>query len=152
MVKLLGRARRLDEAFVKVEELSQAHGFNPNVQVYTCLIQACAQNRKINKALALHETMITEAGCAPDEKFYSVLARSCLQVGSPEKAALVIRCAHHLPGHTMTTSRGAPKGVEPKVAEETLAKLQAGGAREREAAAELASDLHAAGVSAGRPS
>merc|ERR1719379_3168563 len=52
MVKLLGRARLLDEAFVKVEELSQAHGFNPNVQVYTCLVQACAQNRKINKALA----------------------------------------------------------------------------------------------------
>merc|ERR1719321_130629 len=144
MVKLLGRARRLDEAFTQVEELSRANGFNPNVQVYTCLVQACAQNRKIDRALALHETMITEAGCTPDEKFYSALARSCLQVGSPEKAALVIRCAHHLPGHTMATSRGAPQGVEPKVAEETLAKLQAGGARDREVAAELASDLHAA--------
>merc|ERR1719274_301017 len=104
MVKLLGRARRLDEAFVKVEELSQAHGFNPNVQVYTCLVQACAQNRKIGRALELHETMITEAGCTPDEKFYTVFARGCLQVGAVEKAAAVVRCAHHLPGHGMATS------------------------------------------------
>merc|ERR1719316_680521 len=148
MVKLLGRAKRLEEAFALVDELCKENGLHPNIHVYTCLVHACAQNRKINRALALHETMITEAGCMPDEKFYSALARSCLQVGSPEKAALVVRCAHHLPGHAMTTSRGAPKGVEPKVAEETLAKLQAGGAREREAAAELASDLHAAGVSA----
>merc|ERR1719421_2479164 len=44
MVKLLGRARRLDEVFALVEELSQANGFNPNVQVYTCLVQACVQN------------------------------------------------------------------------------------------------------------
>merc|ERR1719399_616910 len=152
MVKLLGRAKRLEEAFNLVDELCKENGLHPNIHVYTCLVQACAQNRKIARALALHDTMITEAGCVPDEKFYSALARGCLQVGSPEKAALVVRCAHHLPGHVMTTSRGAPKGVEPKVAEETLAKLQAGGAREREAAAELASDLHAAGVSAGRPS
>merc|ERR1719231_847364 len=115
MVKLLGRARRLDEAFAQVEELSQANGFNPNVQVYTCLVQACAQNRKINKALALHETMITEAGCAPDEKFYSVLPRGCLQAGALEKAAAVVRCAHHLTGHDMAISRGSPQGMEPRV-------------------------------------
>merc|ERR1719231_923210 len=150
MVKLLGRAKRLEEAFTLVDELCKENGLHPNIHVYTCLVQACAQNRKINRALALHETMIMEAGCMPDEKFYSALARSCLQVGSPEKAALVVRCAHHLPGHTMAASRGAPQGVERKVAEETLAKLQAGGAKEREVAAELASDLHAAGAGARR--
>merc|ERR1719335_950033 len=127
MVKLLGRARRLDDAFEKVEELSQANGFNPNVQVYTCLVQACAQSRKINRALALHESMITEAGCTPDEKFYTVLVRGCLQVGTVEKAAAVVRCAHHLTGHDMSISRGSPPGVEPKAVEEVLSKLGASG-------------------------
>merc|ERR1719428_2576737 len=150
MVKLLGRARRLDEAFAKVEELSQANGFNPNVQVYTCLVQGCAQNRKINKALALHETMITEAGCAPDEKFYSVLARGCLQAGALEKAAAVVRCAHHLTGHDMAISRGSPPGVEPKVKEEVLSKLGAGAAKDQGLAAQLSSDLKAAGVRTAR--
>merc|ERR1719172_535487 len=123
MVKLLGRARRLDEAFVLVDELCKENGLHPNVHVYTCLVQACAQNRKINRALALHETMITEAGCTPDEKFYTVLVRGCLQVGALEKAAAAIRCAYHLPGHDMPTSRGVPPGVETKAVEEVLSKL-----------------------------
>merc|ERR1719160_2329525 len=150
MVKLLGRARRLDEAFAQVEELSQANGFNLNVQVYTCLVQACAQNRKINKALALHETMVTDAGCRPDEKFYSVLARGCLQVGALEKADAVVRCAHHLPGHDMPTSRGSPPGVEPKAVEEVLSKLSASSSKDQGLAAQLRSDLKASRVSARR--
>merc|ERR1719428_417500 len=45
LVKLLGRARRLGQAFRIVEDLSTQHGFLPNVQVYTCLVQACVHNR-----------------------------------------------------------------------------------------------------------
>merc|ERR1719231_137267 len=150
MVKLLGRARRLDEAFTQVEELSRANGFNPNVQVYTCLVQACAQNRKINKALALHETMITEAGCAPDEKFYSVLPRGCLQAGALEKAAAVVRCAHHLTGHDMAISRGSPPGLESKAVDEVLSKLSASSTKDQGLAAQLGTDLKAAGVRTSR--
>merc|ERR1719352_213471 len=51
LVKLLGHARRLNQAFRMVEELSTQHGFRPNVQVYTCLVQACVLNRKLEKAL-----------------------------------------------------------------------------------------------------
>merc|ERR1719327_98370 len=43
LVKLLGRVRRLNQAFTLVEDLSKRHGFRPNVQVYTCLMQACFQ-------------------------------------------------------------------------------------------------------------
>merc|ERR1719428_1261313 len=150
MVKLLGRARRLDDAFEKVEELSQANGFNPNVQVYTCLVQACAQNRKIGRALALHETMITEAGCVPDEKFYTALVRGCLQVGALEKTAAVVRCAHHLSGHDMPTSKGSPPGLEPKAVDEVLSKLGASSNKDQGLAAQLSSDLRAAGVRTSR--
>jgi len=34
LVKLLGHARRLNQAFKLVEELSQKHGIRPNVQVH----------------------------------------------------------------------------------------------------------------------
>merc|ERR1719191_2548508 len=63
LVKLLGHARRLNQAFRMVEELSTQHGFRPNVQVYTCLVQACILNRRLEKAMALHDTMVVDAAC-----------------------------------------------------------------------------------------
>merc|ERR1719160_163626 len=45
LVKLLGRSRRLQEAFTAVDDLS-AKGVKPNIQVFTCLIQACFHNRQ----------------------------------------------------------------------------------------------------------
>merc|ERR1719235_943961 len=133
-VKLMGRAKKLGQAFSIVEDLSAAHGFRPNVHVYTSLVQACIQNRKLDRAIGVHETMIEESGCQPDEKFYSALVRGCLQAGSLEKAVAVVRCAHHLPGSNLAKSRGTPVGVEPRVLEEVIAKLKAGGARDQEAA------------------
>merc|ERR1719298_316743 len=44
LVKLLGRARRLNQAFAIVEEMCSAHGIRANIQVYTCLMQACIYN------------------------------------------------------------------------------------------------------------
>merc|ERR550514_2416863 len=140
-VKLMGRARRLSQAFSIVEDLSAAHGFRPNVHVYTSLVQACIQNRKLDRAIGVHETMIEESGCQPDEKFYSALVRGCLQAGSLENAVAVVRCAHHLPGNKMATSRGSPVGVEPRVVEEVAGRLEAGGTRDRDAASALLADL-----------
>jgi len=144
-VKLLGRARRLNQAFAIVEEMSSAHGLRANVHVYTCLVQACFQNRQAERALAVHDTMVSDAGCQPDQKFYSSLARGCAQAGALGKAAAVIRCAHHLPGHGMATSRSAPPGVEAKVLEEVVMKLNAGGRTDRELAGNLLSDLRGGG-------
>merc|ERR1719261_97221 len=146
MVKLMGRARRLGEAFQVVDDLAAASGVRPNIHVYTCLVQACAQNRKIDRALKLHETMILEAGCQPDEKFYSTLARGCLQVGAVEKTHTVIRCAYHLGGSPMAVSKGPAPGVEAKVTEEVIAKLNAGSTGDKAKASELSAELRTAGV------
>merc|ERR1719313_675716 len=135
-VKLFGRARRLNQAFAVVEELCREHGFRPNVHVYTCLAQACFQNRQVDRALEVHDTMVT-VGCQPDQKFYSALARGCVQGGALGKAAAVIRCAHHLSGHNLATSKGAPRGVDTKVLEEVVMKLNAGGRAEKETSASL---------------
>merc|ERR1719453_1143856 len=142
LVKLMGRARRLQEAFSLIEDLCRTHGFRPNIQVYTCLITACIHNRQVDRALSLHDSMIDEAGCQPDEKLYSVLARGCLQAGFLEKAAKVIRAAYQLPGHNMAVpKRGGPSGVEAKLLEEVVSTLNSGNKVEKEIANELVVDL-----------
>ncbi|CAJ1378370.1 unnamed protein product, partial [Effrenium voratum] len=95
LVKLLGNARRLGQAMQMVEDLSTQNGLKPNIQVYTCLIHACFQNRRFERALGVYETMIKE-GCHADEKFYAVLVRGCLQLHQPLKAIEVVKAAYKL--------------------------------------------------------
>merc|ERR1719373_637755 len=139
LVKLLGHARRLTQAFKMVEDLSSQNNFRPNVQVYTCLVQACVLNRRLEKALSLHDTMLADEGCRVDEKFYAVFVRGCLQLRQPLKAAEVVRAAFHLPGHSLAspTQRYKPVGVESRALEEVAAKLRAGSAEEQKALADL---------------
>merc|ERR1719191_2142307 len=125
LVKLLGRARRLEQAFSIVEELSEKNGLKPNIQVFTCLIQACIHNRQLQRALELHDKVIV-AECEPDQKTYNVLVRGCMWGGNLQKAVEMVRCAYLLPGHTfMMASRAY--GVESKVLEELVMKLNQGG-------------------------
>jgi pentatricopeptide repeat protein len=144
LVKLLGHARRLNQAFKMVHELSTQNGFRPNVQVYTCLVQACLLNRRLEKAMALHDTMISDAGCRTDEKFYAVLTRGCMQLHQPLKAVEVIRAAYQLPGHSLAqppSPGGRPVGVEMRALEEVAGRLQAGGKEDQEVLAKLTADL-----------
>mmetsp|Transcript_64362 Transcript_64362/g.181487 ORF Transcript_64362/g.181487 Transcript_64362/m.181487 type:complete len:942 (+) Transcript_64362:146-2971(+) len=144
LVKVLGHARRLPQAFEMVESLSKQHGFRPNVQVYTCLVQACVHNRQLEKALSLHDTMVADVGCAVDDKFYVVLARGCLQMRQPLKALEVVRAAYQLPGHGLAASARRdrrPVGVDAKALEEIASKLQAAGREEREAWSKLSGGL-----------
>merc|ERR1719183_768032 len=144
LVKLLGHARRLGQAIRMVEDLSSQNGFKPNVQVYTCLVQACFLNRRLERAFELHDTMIADAACTVDEKFYAVLARGCLQMHQPLKAVEVVRAAFQLKGHGLATPpmrRGAPVGIDARALEEIAAKLQTSGKVEQEACAALATDL-----------
>mmetsp|Transcript_102229 Transcript_102229/g.284765 ORF Transcript_102229/g.284765 Transcript_102229/m.284765 type:complete len:1078 (+) Transcript_102229:112-3345(+) len=144
LVKLLGHARRLNQAFRMVEDLSCQNGFRPNVQVYTCLVQACVLNRRLERALALHDTMVADTGCTTDEKFYAVLARGCLQLHQPLKAVEVVRAAYHLPGHSLASPARRdtpPVGVDARALEEVTSRLQAGGREEQDALAALTADL-----------
>jgi len=121
--KLLGRARRLEQAFSMVASISKEYGFRPNVQVYTCLMQACFQNRQCQRAIDFHDQIVSEGHCCLDEKAYTVLARGCLQTGAPEQAAQVVRCAFHLPNHGLQQTKGHPQGVELACLEDVLAQL-----------------------------
>merc|ERR1719327_640819 len=142
LVKLLGRVRRLNLAFTLLEDLSAKHNFKPNVQVYTCLMQACIQNRKLDRALELHDQMVL-AGCPPDEKAYTGLARGCLQLHAPQKAADVVRTAYQLPGSTLAVSKKglAPVGVEMSTMIEVCASLRGGSKEDQAAANNLVADM-----------
>merc|ERR1719359_1372960 len=142
LVKLLGRVRRLNLAFSVVEDLSAKHHFKPNVQVYTCLMQACIQNRKLDRALALHDQMVL-ADCPPDEKLYTGLARGCLQLRAPQKAADVIRTSYQLPGTTLAVSKKglAPAGIEMSTMVEVCATLRGGSKEDQAAANKLMTDM-----------
>jgi len=86
LVKLMGRCKRLNQAFTLVEEIRQEYGLKVNIQVYTCLIQACFNNRQAGKAVILHEQIIKE-GLLPDEMTYTVLMKGCLQAGLNDQAS-----------------------------------------------------------------
>merc|ERR1719420_1759485 len=95
-VKLLGRAKRVKEAFKVVDDLTTRHGLRPNIQVYTCLMQACLNNKQLDKAMAAHDRMTADSHCKPDERAYTALVRGCLQANGLDEALYALRCAFHL--------------------------------------------------------
>merc|ERR1719353_1162703 len=144
LVKLLGRSRRLNQAFTMVEETCKRFDLQANIHVYTCLIYACFQNRQMPRALQLHDSMITEAGVEPDERTYAVLARGCIGAGSIEKAANVVRAAYGLNPQGLVMPHRAP-GVEVRALEEVMNALSASPNAEK-LAVPLLADLKAIGV------
>merc|ERR1719426_375857 len=144
LVKLLGRSRRLNQAFTMVEETCKRFDLQANIHVYTCLIYACFQNRQMPRALQLHDSMITEAGVEPDERTYAVLARGSITAGSVEKAANVVRAAYRLNPQGLVMPKRAP-GIESRVLEEVMNALSATPNAEQ-LAVPLLADLKALGV------
>lgn len=128
LVKLMGRCRRLGQAFSMVDVFTKEYGVKINIQVYTCLIQACFINRQVSKALAVHDQILKE-GVIADEMTYTALVRGCLHAGSIDKAVVMARHAYGL----MSGQTAAP-GINAQCLEELLGKL--GGAKS-EAAKEL---------------
>jgi len=121
--KLFGRMRRLEQAFSTVESLSNSNGFRPNIEVYTSLMQACFHNRQYQRALSLHDQIVAEGSCCPDEKTYNVIVRGCLHSKAIDKAVEVVRCAFHLPGHRMQRTQGRPQGIAMACLDEVMAEL-----------------------------
>merc|ERR1719158_1884674 len=114
LVKLLGRAKRVKEAFKVVEDLTAKYGLRPNIQVYTCLMQACLNNRQLDRAMAAHDMMVADSHCKPDERAYTALVRGCLQANGLDQALYAVRSAYHLREDLQGRRQRAP-GVESDV-------------------------------------
>lgn len=121
--KILGRSKRLDQAFALVDSVCEEYRFRPNPPTYTCLMQACFNNRQLQRGLALHDKMLQSSDCSPDEKTYCVMVRGCLQAGNVKLAAEVVRCAYHLPGHSMMQTSGKPAGIPEDLLHEVMSRL-----------------------------
>lgn len=124
VIKLLGHERRLTQAFTMVEQVPKAYGFQPNIQVYTCLIQACIHSGDLRMAFKLYNSIVERSLVAVDEKMYTVLARGCIDAGAIQTASLVVRCAYHLPGEqTLRQAPGKAQGVQTSCLQAVLAQL-----------------------------
>jgi pentatricopeptide repeat protein len=119
LVKLMGRCKRLNQAFSLIEEISREYNLKINIQVYTCLIQACFNNRQPAKAVALHDQIIQE-GLVPDEMTYSALVKGCLQASLVDKAVHLVKCAY---GIASPKAHGKPPRVNGRCLDEVVTAL-----------------------------
>jgi len=92
LVKLMNRARRLDQAFSLVESITRKYNFSPNVHVYTNLIQACVANQSLTRGMNLLEQMLKER-VAPDSRTYAILMRASMTKGLFQQVAGLMRGA-----------------------------------------------------------
>jgi len=141
IVKLMGRCRRLNQAFSIIEDLSREYGLKVNIQVYTCLIQACFNNRQASKAVALHDQILKE-GLLPDEMTYSALVKGCVHAGLVDKAVQLTRCAYGLTVHI----KGTPPGINSRTLDEIVSALGRGSAEATALLAQIGK-AHACSVS-----
>merc|ERR1719272_478819 len=131
LVKLMGRCRRLNQAFTMLDDISREYGLKINIQVYTCLIQGCFNAGQTDKAVALLER-INKEGLAPDSMTYTVLVRGCVQGRLFDKAVELAKCAC---GCGPTASKGPHPGLNAGCLDELAAAL--GGSEAKELLAEL---------------
>merc|ERR1719375_709701 len=96
LVKLMNRARRVDQAFAVVKEITTKYNFQPNVHVYTNLVQTCIFNQQLARGMSVLEEMIQQR-VAPDGRTYAILIRSHVTKGMFEKAADLVKGALGLP-------------------------------------------------------
>jgi len=97
LVKLMNRARRLDQAFAIVEEITKKYRFSPNVHVYTNLIQACISNQQVSRGMSILEQMVKER-IVPESRTYAILVRVSMSKGLFEQAVGLLRGGLGLPG------------------------------------------------------
>merc|ERR1719387_971793 len=77
LVKLMNRARRLDQAFSIVEDITTKYNFKANVHVYTNLVQACISNQQIPRGMSLLEFIVKQR-IVPDTRTYAILVRASM--------------------------------------------------------------------------
>jgi pentatricopeptide repeat protein len=120
LVKLMGRCRRINQAFTMLDDISQEYGLKVNIQVYTCLIQGCFNCGQAQKAIALHDKVIQE-GLSPDSMTYTVLVRGCVQAGVIDQAVYLAKYAHGIaPGQP---SRSACPGLNAGCLDELMESI-----------------------------
>merc|ERR1719182_1287712 len=92
LVKLMNRARKLDQAFTIVEDITTKYNFKANVHVYTNLVQACISNQQIPRGMSLLEFIVRQR-IVPDTRTYAILVRASMSKAMFEQAVGLLRGA-----------------------------------------------------------
>merc|ERR1719277_1598994 len=77
MVKLYGKMKMLDKAIAVNDLVESRYGQKPNLYVYTCLIQACVQNKQVRRSWEIFEQML-RSGIEPDAITYGTSVHGCI--------------------------------------------------------------------------
>lgn len=102
LVKMYGRAKMLSSAIAVADRMEKEYGETPNLHVYTCLIQACAQNGQVRKSWDVFNHMLA-SGIEPDAITYGAMVHGCIYLSSFEPAMCLVRQAY---------AKACPPGAE----------------------------------------
>lgn len=109
LVKMWGRRKQLDKAFMALEEIPKKHGFKANAQAKTCLMCACLNNHDLVSALKVFEDLRSSEHGA-DWKTYGSLISGTVRHGQMEQAVALVQDAYGFnpkirkasaPGHSL---------------------------------------------------
>jgi pentatricopeptide repeat protein len=96
MVKMYGKAKLLDKAIAISESLETEYGQKPNVFVYTCLIQACVQNKQVRRSWDVFNKMV-QSGVEADAVTYGTMIHGCVYLNKFQYAMTLVRHAYQKP-------------------------------------------------------
>jgi len=124
MVKMLNRARKVEQAFALVKEITEQYRFKPNAHVYTNLMQGCIGSRQLPRALTVLEAMVKDR-VLPDCRTYAILIRACFYQESYTQGDALLRAALGLPGAMEFPGMQLPAcwSIDPTLVNETLTTL-----------------------------
>merc|ERR1719321_87380 len=88
LVKMYGKNHDLETAFSYFETLPQKYGFEPNAQVYTCLMAVCASCGRVAQAVELFQKIPN-----PDGKAYTTIITGSLKHGDVAGAVRLLASA-----------------------------------------------------------
>jgi len=96
MIKMYGKAKMLDKAIALSEMMRHDYGKEPNLFVYTCLIQACAQNKHVRRSWEIFNEML-RTGIEPDAITYGTVIHGCVYLNRFDHAMSLVRHAYLKP-------------------------------------------------------
>lgn len=133
MLKMYGKAKMLDKAETIARLMEEEYGMRPNLFVYTCLIQACAQNKHVRRSWEVFNRMLL-SGVEPDAITYGTVIHGCVYLNKFEHAMSLVRHAYLKPSpeglelespfETQAIPLARPVCLQPEVLQMLLAALR----------------------------
>eukprot|EP00746_Dinoflagellata_sp_MGD_P048816 gnl/MRDRNA2_/MRDRNA2_221127_c0_seq1.p1 gnl/MRDRNA2_/MRDRNA2_221127_c0~~gnl/MRDRNA2_/MRDRNA2_221127_c0_seq1.p1 ORF type:complete len:308 (+),score=35.44 gnl/MRDRNA2_/MRDRNA2_221127_c0_seq1:2-925(+) len=95
LVKLYGKAKMLDKAMEIMSIGEHDYKLEPNLFVYTCLIQACVQNTQVDRGWNVFRSMQNK-GIEPDAITYGALIHGCVYTNKLGLAMTIVNQVYNV--------------------------------------------------------